>query len=723
MNADARRNDNSHARTEAAAPLHARLDLGLFPRRRVSLILQGEAAECGLACLAMIAGHHGQRVSLPELRRRFAVSLKGTTLAALMDIAQALGLTSRPLRVELDALRQVRTPAVLHWDLAHYVVLVKAGPRTVHVIDPAIGHRMLAWAEVSRHFTGVVLEVAPAVGFQRRRAAERVRLSDLWSGASGFAGSFGQLIVLSLVLQAAALLGPIVNQFVIDDAITRGDLDLLAVLVMGAGLLLILQMGTGLLRLLVNQHVATLLSLQLRGNLLMHLLWLPVSYFEKRRLGDILSRFGSLAPVQALFTGGLVTVVLDGLMAVLTLTVMLLYSPLLTAVVLGALALVILVQVASFAWLRSMTDSQIQLAAQEQTLFLETIRGARAFKLFGREIDRHAIWQAANVEAVNAGLRLSRAGLIGGQLRTFLQGGEMLLVLYLGARLVIDGQMTLGMLLAFQSYRGQFATAAANLVGQAFAFKMLDVHLARLADVVHHPLEPGVQDPDVPDRRLEGRLELRRVAYRYAAHEPWVVRDVDLTIAPGSFVAFVGPSGGGKSTLLKILAGLYPPEEGEVLIDGVPLAALGLRTFRSRIGVVMQDDQLFSGTVADNIAFFDPDPDQVRIERAATMAQVHDEILRMPMGYLTLVGDLGSTLSGGQRQRVLLARALYREPTVLFLDEGTANLDPESERRVMNVLRDLPMTRVVVAHRPVALEGVERVFVVNAGRVLERKPS
>jgi hypothetical protein len=245
MSADDRREGDAGARTEAAAPLHARLDLGLFPRRRAPLILQGEAAECGLACLAMIAGHHGQRISLPALRRRFAISLKGTTLAALMDIAQALGLTSRPLRVELDALRQVRTPAVLHWDLAHYVVLVKAGPRTVHVIDPAVGHRRLAWAEVSRHFTGVVLEVVPAVGFQRRRAAERVRLSDLWSGASGFAGSFGQLVVLSLVLQAAA-------------------------------------------------------------------------------------------------------------------------------------------------------------------------RGARAFKLFGREIDRHAVWQIANVEAVNAGLRLSRAGLVGG---------------------------------------------------------------------------------------------------------------------------------------------------------------------------------------------------------------------------------------------------------------------------------------------------------------------
>ncbi|MEE3624692.1 peptidase domain-containing ABC transporter [Nitrospirillum sp. BR 11752] len=692
----------------------------LFHRRaRVEPVLQSEAAECGLACLAMVAGYHGHRVTLSELRRRHAVSLKGTTLKTLIAIADALGFTSRPLRLELDDLSKLKRPCVLHWDLAHYVVLSRVTPRWVEVHDPASGLRRLTYAEVSKHFTGVALELTPAASFQKREAVERVRLADLWSKAAGFIPSLVQILALSALLELFGLVSPLVNQMIVDDAIAKGDLDLLNVIGIGAALLLLIQAGTTLLRGYVQMHFSTLLTFQMRGNLLRHALRLPVPWFEKRRLGDILSRFNSLQPVQDLLAGGIISVALDGVMALITLVVMVLYAPVLTGIVLVSLALLIGVRLGTFPWLRRLANEGIQYQAKVDSVFLETIRGARAFKLFGRERERHAVWQNAYADSVNNGVRVQKVGLNGGAGLSILSGAETLLVFYLGAKAVIAGQMTLGMLLAFQSYRSQFGTATLSLVNQFFKFRMLGLHLERLADAVHQDPEPGL-DAEVREQRpLTGALALRNLSFRYAEHEPWVLKDVALSIAPGEFVAFVGPSGGGKSTLLKLLMGLYPPNEGEVLVDGLPLTAFGLRAYRERIGVVMQDDQLFAGTIADNIAFFDPDLDLERVEEVAKLAAIHDEIVRMPMGYMTLVGDLGSTLSGGQQQRVLLARALYRRPSILFLDEGTANLDMLAERRIMQAFAALAITRVVVAHRPTAIEGADRLFAVEGGQVRE----
>ncbi len=679
-------------------------------------MLQSEAAECGLVCLAMVAAHYGQQLTMSELRRRVTVSLKGTTLKSLMAIADTLGFSTRPLRLDLDALSQLKTPAILHWDIAHYVVLVRTTARHVEINDPAIGKRRLSWAEVSKHFTGVALELTPAPGFQKKTQVEKVRLSDLWTRAQGFVPSIIQLLILSLVLQIFTLLSPMLNQMVIDDAITRGDLDLLGILILGMALLALAQTGTSLLRGFVSMHFGTHLSFQMRGNLLRHLLRLPVPWFEKRSLGDILSRFGSLAPVQSLFTSGLIAVVLDGLMAVVTLVVMLVYAPILTGIVIAGLVIYFGVRAASYPYQRRLTDEGIQLSAKENSVFLETVRGARAFKLFGREAERHSLWQNAWADSINNGLKVQKFGLYGGTANGLFDLAVNLLVLWLGARMVIAGDMTLGMLFAFQSYRSHFTGAVVALVNQFFAFRMLGLHLERLADVVHQEVE---DDGAVPAAATppQGGVGVRGLSFRYADHEPWVLKDVDLAIEPGEFVAFVGPSGGGKSTLLKILMGLYPPSEGEVLIDDRPLRGFGLARYRAGIGVVMQDDQLFAGTLADNIGFFDPELDMQRVEEVAKDAQVHEDIMRMPMGYMTLAGDLGSTLSGGQRQRVLLARALYRRPALLFLDEGTANLDAVAEHAVMAVVRNLPITRIVVAHRPAAIAGADRVFMVNGGTV------
>jgi len=378
-----------------------------------------------------------------------------------------------------------------------------------------------------------------------------------------------------------------------------------------------------------------------------------------------------------------------------------------------------LTRLATFPYVRRMTEEQIKKDADLQTILLESIRGARAIKIFGREQDRHSLWQNAFTEAMNVGIRVQRFGINAGVASGLVFGLLDLGILYLGAREVIGGLLTLGMFFAFQSYRGQFTSKMDALVDQFFAFRMVGLHLERLADIVHTDPEPDLDAPVVNISPLKGALEARNIRFRYGDNEPWVLKDVSFSITPGERIAITGPSGGGKTTLMKVLIGLHNSNEGEVLYDGRGIAAHGIRAIRSQLGVVMQDDRLMSGTLADNISFFDPEVDMQQVEACAKLAFVHGEIMTMPMGYLSLVGDMGSILSGGQRQRVLLARALYRNPKILFLDEGTANLDEQTEANIIAALQTFSITQIIVAHRPAAIASANRVLVVNGGKCVE----
>jgi ATP-binding cassette subfamily B protein RaxB len=689
----------------------------LFASRAIPVILQAEAAECGLACLAMVSSHFGQRIGLAELRRRFSASLKGTTLHSLMEMADSLGMATRPVRLEVDELRQLARPAILHWNLRHFVVLERVKSKGVVIIDPAHGRREVSFELLSRHFTGIALELTPSSTFEKRTQVDRVRLADLFGQIRGMRTALIQLLALAAVTQIFALLSPLLNQLVVDGAISRGDLDLLSTIALGMIILVALNTVTALLRGYVSLYLGTQLSFQMQTNLLRHVLRLPAAWFEKRHVGDILSRFGSLTPAQNFVSSAGIAILLDSVMAVAAVSMMLIYAPRLGAIEIGALVVAFLLRLATFPYLRSKLEQGLHLGARVQSTFLETIRGARTFKAFGKERERLTFWQNEQAESINNTIEASRFGLWGGAGMTILGGAQQIIVWYFGARMVIQGHLSFGMLIAFQSYASQFASAASGLINQFFAYRTLKLHLERLADIVHADPEEGIDAPANHAKQFQGTLTLNNVSFRYADHEPWILRNVSLEIPAGRFVCFVGPSGQGKSTLVKLLMGFQTPQEGSVLIDGQPASQFGLRTYRSRIGVVMQDDQLFGGTIADNISFFDGDVDQEEIEEAAKAAQIHTEITQFPMGYLTLVGDMGSSLSGGQRQRVLLARALYRKPAVLFLDEGTANLDPGNESRVMEVIRSLPITRVVVAHGERARFGADLTYQVLGGSI------
>ena len=680
-------------------------------------VLQSQAAECGLACLAMVAAHHGHRTDLRELRQRFPQSLKGATLARLVGIAQALGLQSRAVRLELHELGQLRLPCILHWDLDHFVVLEKAGRRRLRVCDPARGARVLDREELSRHFTGVALELAPAAGFKARPAPAPVPLSALAGRVQGLWRSLGQLLLLSVALQVFVLLAPFFMQWVVDQALVSGDRDLLVVLGLGFGLALLLQVAIGLVRGWALASLSSRVGLQWTGNVFAHLLHLPLHYFETRHLGDVVSRLGSVQAIQRTLAAGFIEALVDGLMAAATLAMMLAYSPKLALLTLGAVLLYLALRVVSNPSLRNATEGQLAAAARQHSHLLESLRGMPSLKVAGQEAQRQARHQNLMVETVNQELRLARLGLGYASASQALFGIERIAVVWLGATLAMDGVFSVGMLIAYLAYKDQFATRVSGLVDRWVEFRMLRLHGERLSDIVLTPPEPGLAEDCGGEPPADAGLDVQGLGFRYAEGEPWVVRDCSFRIAPGESVAIIGASGCGKTTLVKLLLGLLAPTEGEVRVGGLPLARLGLRKHRAGLGAVMQDDQLFAGSLAENIAFGDDAIDPARLEAAARLAAVHDEIAALPMGYHSLVGDMGSTLSGGQKQRVLLARALYRKPRILFLDEATSHLDVERERQVNAAIRRLRLTRLVIAHRPETIASADRVLVMEGGRI------
>jgi len=687
--------------------------------RTLPITLQTEASECGLACLVMVSNYHGFRTDLATMRRLFLISIKGTTLSHLMGMAQAVGFTTRPVKLELEDLKDLRRPCILHWNFNHFVVLKEVGARHVVIHDPAMGIRKLSFDEVSAAFTGVALELWPNPGFKQVTFKQSVKLRDMMGHVTGLYRSLGQVLLLALALEVFALVSPFYMQWVVDHALVSADRDLLTTLALGFGLLVFMQQAISTVRAWVIMHMSTTLNVQWRANLFAHLIRLPVDFFEKRHLGDVVSRFGAIDQIQHTLTSTFVEAILDGVLTVATLAMMFLYSPTMAWIAIGAMLLYGLGRWAWFRPLRNATEEQIVHAAKQQTHFIETVRGVRALKLFQRLDERRNSWLGLFVEQVNADLRTQKLQVMYRLLNGLLFGVERILIIWLGAKLVMDGAFTIGVLLAFIAYKDQFVTRVSGLIDRMVEMRMLHLQGERLADIALAEQEPEVVDTMSKQEigKLPANIVIQGLRYRYADGEPWVLDGVDLEIAEGESVAIVGPSGCGKSTLMSIMLGLRPFKEGQILVGGQPLSKLGLSHLRNMVGTVMQDDALFAGSIADNIAFFDQQVDLAWVEACARKAAVYEEIAAMPMGFNTLIGDMGAALSGGQKQRILLARALYKRPKILFLDEATSHLDVARESMVNQAIQALDMTRVIIAHRPETIASAKRVIVMAAGKV------
>ncbi len=685
------------------------------------VILQSESSECGLACLAMIASHHGYQTDLQELRKRFAISLKGATLAQVMRHATSLQFSCRPLRLELHEIAQLALPCILHWNLNHFVVLTKVkkgidGHLKLHIIDPAIGARKVGQAETSQRFTGVALELVPSPGFATKPPPARMSVRELAGKIVGLRRAVIQLIVLAFALELFALVMPLFNQFVTDEVIVSADRDLLRLLVIGFGILMVTQTAISLARSWFLMRWSIEIGVQWTNRVFSHLLRLPTVFFEKRHLGDITSRFSSIGAIQSTLTGLLVESALDGFMALFAFAMMLLYSLKLSAVVLLGCAGYVVLRLLAYYPFREASQEKMVLAAKESSNFLETIRAITPLKLYGRESERQARWLNLHQDVVNRDVETQKLSIIFKVSNSIISGGLSLAMFFIGAGDVMDHALTIGMLFAFNSYATTFSGRFFSLIDTIIDLRMLRLHMERLSEIILEPTEPEVAiETDLS--RLSSDITLKNIRFRYADGEPWILDGVDLHIPAGRSIAVIGNSGCGKSTLCKIILGLLMPTEGEVLIGGVPIKQIGLRAYRSLIGTVMQDDILLAGSVAENISFYSASIDFDWIEQCARLAAIHDEIAMMPMGYQTLLGEMGGNLSGGQKQRILLARALYKTPRVLALDEATSHLDISNEKKVSGALSRLKLTRIMVAHRPETINMAENVVLLSDGKL------
>ncbi|KXF77954.1 ABC transporter [Paramesorhizobium deserti] len=686
----------------------SRLSFGF--RRPLPVILQTEVAECGLACLAMVASYHGHRIDLGALRRRFSASMKGLSLIDISRFASGLSLAARAVRIELEELVNLRLPCILHWKLRHYVVLERVTSKGAIINDPAVGRRHIPHSEISEYFSGIALELWPTGGFEKKTERDRIRLSDLFRRVVGLKRALAQIFLLSLCLESFALLAPIGSQVIFDEVIVAADHDLLTVVAVTLGALLLLQTMTGLARSWATLIMGTSLSVQWTAALFDHLLRLPLSYFEKRHIGDIVSRFGSLGRIQSAITTDLVGAVLDGIMAVGALAMMLLYGGWLTIVAIVTIALHLLVRIVAYRPYRDANEAAIIQGAKEDSHFMETIRGVASIKALDLHEKRRGAWLNLLIEATNANLRIQKLDFVFGTIGGLLSGADGIIMLVLGTRAVLAGDMTLGMLVAFLAYKDQFVGRVSALIGLAISLKMLGLHAERIADIaLAAPEEDATRIFPAPTPRSSpAHLTLRDISFSYGEGLADVLHGIDLEVIPGECVAIVGPSGCGKTTLLKIMSGLITPTGGKVFVDGEDINSVGLTNYRRMTATVLQEDRLFAGTIAENIALFDHEADQSWIEECARMAAIADEIDAMPMRYDSLVGDMGSTLSGGQKQRLFLARALYRKPRILFLDEATSDLDESNEQKINNAVAALAISRVIVAHRPSTIALAER---------------
>lgn len=681
-------------------------------RKRTPVILQSEAAECGVTSLLMVMNYYGANLDLLKIKSQNNLPSRGMNLYDLNKLAEKYHFDTEPVSIDIDEVHDLILPCVLHWDLTHFVVLTKIQKGYFILHDPALGEIKVNKKELSQHFTGVALQISPTKGFKKNVSPKTlISLKALFSDVQGLKSACFKIFFLSLAIEFFTLLLPMGNQLMMDHVLPAKDYGFLTLICIAMLLLSITQTFISVMREWMAIIFGTKLQLLWRKSMFRHLINLPVSFFERRKLGDIVSRFNSLDALRETFTTNIIQIVLDVIILVGASVIMVLYSPVLYFLVLFFLLIYLSIRIVTYSHYRRISAEQIQKSALQSSHFMETLYCIASIKGMNMQSARLSCWHNLNVNELNTDLKSARFNIVYSTVSGLISALDSIIVLWVGIQLVIQNELSLGMLMAFNIYRSEFSMRSGNIIDSMIAIKMATLHQERVSDILLSEGEDlGTLQLPLPVSTDSLSLSCNNLAFSYDDFSQPIFKNLSFDVPAGSSLAITGGSGVGKTTLLKIMAGLLQPSSGEIQVNGKSIRKHGLGNYRSQIACVLQDDRLLSGTVNENISSFITDPDRERIVFCAKQSSIHEEIMALPMGYNTLLSELGGTISGGQKQRILIARALYKQPVILFMDESTSHLDAANERKINQAISALNITRVIVAHRQTTIDSADVVL-------------
>ena len=688
-----------------------------FKSSKLPMFVKSEVAECGITCLAMIAYYHGYKINMLAMRQKYPVGIQGMTVKQILEIADDIGLSGRVLKLELGQLRKIKGPAILHWNFNHFVTLKSANHHGVIIHDPAKGKIKLSWEQASEAFTGIVIELSPSSSFERGDERVKMPLRAFIGNIEGLGLSLLKIFVIAILLQCLLLVSPYYIRLVIDQGIPLSDQGVLLWFLVGFFAIALLTTASNFLRSAAILYLDKNLGFQVKANIQRHLLHLPLSFFETRHVGDIKSRFEAFNEVQRMISRGFISAIVEGILGLTTLCIMYSYKPSLAIICLSFLMITFLVRYVLTNQENKYLEQVLTKQAKENSHFLETIRAIMPIKCYVKESSRLSSWLNLFADTTNENIKREKVAIIAEISQDFISKLEYLIIIYVGALLIIDEIFTIGMFIAFLAYRQQFANSTQALVSQLFRFRLASTYLRRMSDIVLHKQECEQEGMAISKENTQGEIVVKDLHFRYSPSSPWLFQGLNFHVRAGESVVIVGRSGLGKSTLLKLMTGLIEAQQGGYLLDGRSINSIGKRNFRTLCATVMQNDQLLNGSLIENITFFEPVPDIEKVTEAVKGAYIWNEIQAMPMGLHSQVGDLGSALSGGQKQRLLLARALYSQPKILFLDEATSHLDAETEKHVNQYLKQKHITRISVAHRKETIDAADRI--IDLGQLID----